>query len=184
MVFDRNAVNVGRTILDFGLGDLKGTYQNTARLRSKGWLVALFFAVGDSSSIQAIDTLQSWTSELPQDKVSTIGIAGGEREDIEKFVAARNSTFSVMWDYNDYVATIWSITDIPTLFVTDAAGKVLVRMAGADAARYADVKTLLQAEIKKAEEAAKAAAEAKAAADAAKAAEAAKDQKEPAAAKK
>lgn len=184
MVFDRNAVNVGRTILDFGLGDLKGTYQNTARLRSKGWLVALFFEVGDHGSIQAIDILQSWIAELPTDKVSIIGIAGGEREDLEKFVAARNIAFPVMWDYNDYVATIWSIADIPTLFVTDAQGKVLVRTAGADASKYADVKALLQNEIEKAEQAAKAAAEAKAAADAQKAAEAAKDEKQPAAAAK
>ena len=181
MVFDRNAVNVGRTILDFGLGDLKGAYQNTGRLRSKGWLVAVFVEVGDYSSIQAIDTLQSWISELPADKVSVIAIAGGEREDLEKFAEARNITFPVLWDYNDYVATIWSIADIPTLFVTDAAGKVLVRLAGADAAKYAEAKAMLEGEIKKAEEAAKAAAEAKAAADAQKAAEAAK---EPAGAKK
>jgi peroxiredoxin len=181
MVFDRNAITLGRTILDFGLGDLQGAYQNTARLRGKGWLLALFFSPSDPNSAQATNILQAWTSELPGDKVSLLGISIGERPQVEEFAKAHNLTFPIVWDYEEYVATIWSITAIPTLFLTDIGGHVLAKIEGANAAKYDEAKSQLLEGIKKAEEAARAAAEAKAAADAAKAAEAAK---EPAAAKK
>jgi len=164
MVFDRSSINVGRTIQDFGLGDLSGVYRNTAKLRAKGWLIIVFFDASFSGYSNVIDALKMWNSSLPADKVTILGVGIGKREDLVQFAAANSVNFPLVWDYDDYVAATWSVSALPTIYLMDAGGRVLARLTGANDADLAEAKAVIETGIAKAAE--KAAAE-KAAADAA-----------------
>jgi len=164
MVFDRSAINVGRTIQDFGLGDLSGVYRNTAKLRAKGWLVIIFFDASDSKSSGTTGILKNWAASLPSDKVSILGVGVGERSDVEQYAKTYEVTFPLVWDYDDYVSATWSVSALPTVYVTNAGGKVLSRIIGSNSAELGEAQALLESEIEKAVEAARIAAE-KAAAD-------------------
>jgi peroxiredoxin len=166
MVFDRSSINVGRTIQDFGLGDLTGVYRNTAKLRAKGWLVIYFFDATQADSAAVAETLKGWTTSLAADKVTILGVGLGTRESVEEFAKAHGLEFPVVWDYDEYVAATWSIVELPTFYVTNAGGKVLARITGADEAELTAAHILIADAIARAVEAARIAAD-KAAADAA-----------------
>jgi peroxiredoxin len=169
MVFDRSSITVGRTIQDFGLGDIAGVYRNTAKLRAKGWLVVAFFDASNDAAAGATKTLIGWSESLPSDKVTILGVGIGERDDVEKFAKTNNITFPVVWDYEDYVSVTWSVNALPTIYITNVGGTVLARVTGNDIADLENARLTIEAEIAKAAEAARIAAE-KAAADAATAA--------------
>jgi peroxiredoxin len=166
MVFDRSSINVGRTIQDFGLGDLSGVYRNTAKLRAKGWLVIFFFNSNQTASATAAKVLTGWLTSLPADKVSILGVGLGSRTDVEEFSKTNDISFPIVWDYEEYVAATWSIVDLPTFYITNAGGKVLARITGFNDKELDSGRAVIVNEISKAEEAARIAAE-KAAADAA-----------------
>ncbi|MDR3707718.1 MAG: TlpA disulfide reductase family protein [Capsulimonadaceae bacterium] len=168
-MFDRSAITPGRTIQEFGLCDLKGVYQNTTRLRSKGWLVVFFFKVDDEYSASVAATLGGWAAELPADRVSLLGVASGDRTALTNAAASLDIKFPVVWDPEDYVAGTWGINALPAVFVSDARGKVLARIAGDDQPALEAAKSSLSESVRKAIEAAAKAAEeaAKAAAPAA-----------------
>jgi peroxiredoxin len=171
MVFDRSSINVGRTIQDFGLGDLSGNYRNTAKLRVKGWLIIVFFDAANSSSAATTDILKAWTTSLPSDKVAMLGVGIGQRSDVEAFEKDHDPGFPLVWDYDEYVSATWSVSALPTVYVTNAGGKVLARVVGESAIDLESARSIVAAEIAKADEAARIAAEKaaaeKAAADAA-----------------
>jgi peroxiredoxin len=171
MVFDRNSINVGRTIQDFGLGDLTGVYRNTAKLRAKGWLIVAFFDASAKNTSTVIDTLKAWSTLLSPDKVTILGVGIGERSDVEEFAKSNELQFPVVWDYNDYVAATWSVSALPSIYVTNTGGKVLARSVGGKAEELEAIHDLVAGEVVKAAEAARIAAEKaateKAAADAA-----------------
>ncbi|HEY3330972.1 MAG TPA: redoxin domain-containing protein [Capsulimonadaceae bacterium] len=169
-MFDRSAITEGRTIQEFGLCDVKGVYQNTAKLRAKGWLAVLFFDPSDAYSASVAAQLQEWATTLPGDKLSVVGVGRGERADLVKFAADKALTYTVLWDLEDYTLGLWGVTALPTLFVTNAQGSVLAKIAGDDKPAIAAAKAVLEVGIQKAAEAA---AAAKAAEEAAKAAAAA-----------
>ena len=164
MVFDRNAINTGRRIQDFGLCDLQGNYQNSAKMRAKGFLAVAFLEATDPNSQSMARDLQNWTAL--GEKLTVAAVVFGEREDVEKMAQAGSLTYPVLWDFEMYVAPIWSVSAVPTLFLVDSQGLVLGRVLGADEDELAAAQSTLAEVIHKSDEAAKAAAEAKAAADA------------------
>jgi peroxiredoxin len=165
MAFDRNAINTGRPMQDFGLCDLKGVYQHSTRLRSKGFLVVAFLRPSDPSSISVAKTLQEWTTV--SDKVTVVAVAVGERSEAETLFEQTGVTFPVLWDFEAYTASTWAVSAAPAIFIVSGQGLVLGRVLGHDKAELDAARSLLVDEVAKAEAAAKAAAEAKAAADAA-----------------
>jgi hypothetical protein len=167
MVFDRTAISSGRTIQDFGLCDLKGVYQHTSRMRSKGFLAIAFIDSASPASIDIITALADWTSIGP--KVAGVVVAMGERADAESLASTTQTTLPILWDAENYLAPIWAITAVPTIFVVNDKGIVLGRVRGTDSAELLSAKEMIAEEVRKSDEAAAAAAAAKAAADAAKA---------------
>lgn len=159
-MFDRSAITEGRLIQEFGLCDLKGVYQNTSKLRAKGWLVVLFFDAGDSFSTSVVKALQGWSGELPADKVAILGVGRGDSETLKTFAAEQNVTFPIVWDFDDYVGGLYGINAVPTLFVTDARGKVLARIVGDNAGARETAKAVIVDALRAAAEAAAKAAEA------------------------
>ncbi len=161
MVFDRSAINVGRRIQDFGLCDLTGIYQNSTKLRTKGYLVVGFLSSTDSSSAAVAKELESW--KAISDKLSICALALGEREEAQNFAALTSVTFPVLWDADNYTSQNWGVNEVPALFITDSQGIVMDKVIGNDIAPLKAAKDLLTEVIRKADEAAKAAADAAAA---------------------
>ncbi len=163
MVFDRSALSVGRRIQDIGLSDLKGVYQNTEKLRTKGWLVLAFLDSHTAGSAAMLEQLVQWTGDVGSDKVSFLGVVEGDRRDAESFAKQGNGTFPVVWDIDEYALAIYGLTGTPTTFITDSKGLILCKVVGSDREESAGAFAVLKAQIEKAEAAAKAAAEAAAA---------------------
>ena len=178
--YGANTAGTSRPIQDFGLSDTKGVYQYTAKLRAKGLLVVVFFAPNSPPSVEALKTVQAWTTETPTQKWTAIGVAEGDRIEMAQFADAQGlSNISVVLDFELYQTRMWGVSHLPSVYlVSGKTGRVLQKILGEDAAALNGMKQMLADEVAKivaAEEAAKAAAEeAKKAEEEKKAAEAAK----------
>ncbi len=178
--YGAHTARTSRPIQDFGLCDTKGVYQYTAKLRAKGLLVVVFFSPDSPPSVEALKTVQAWTTETPTQKWTAIGVAEGDRIEMAEFAEAQGlSNISVVLDYELYQTRMWGVSHLPSIYlVSGKTGRVLERILGEDAPALDGMKQMLADEVAKivaAEEAAKAAAEeAKKAEEEKKAAEAAK----------
>jgi len=178
--YGSNTMGLARPIQDFGLSDLKGVYQYTAKLRAKGLLVVIFFSPASMPSVRALQAVQSWTAELATQKWTAIGVGEGDRAELGQFAEQHGLTgLSMVIDYELYQTRQWGVSHLPSLYlVSGKTGRVLHKILGEDAEALAGMKQMLMDEVGKivaAEEAAKKAEEEKKAAEAAaKAAEAAK----------
>jgi peroxiredoxin len=176
--YGANTAGMGRSIQDFGLSDLKGQYQYTAKLRVKGLLVVVFYSPASAPSVRALEAVQGWTTELPTQKWTALGVGDGDREELKQFAEQYGLTgISLVLDHELYQTRAWGVSHLPSLYlVSGRTGRVLHKIMGEDAPALEGMKQMLTAEVNKivaAEEAAKKADEEKKAADAAKAAEAA-----------
>lgn len=172
-----NTMGAGRTMQDFGLCNAAGEYVYTARLRTKGLLVIVFFSPTSPPSARALQAVQTWTTNMPTDKWTVIGVADMEREDLTAFGQAQGlSSVTLVMDHELYQTRNWGVSHLPSLYlVSGKTGRVLGKVMGDDAGELDAIKQLLTGEIEKivaAENAAKAAAakaeEEKKAAEAAK----------------
>jgi peroxiredoxin len=174
------SLGAGRTIQDFSLCDLAGSFVFTARLRPKGLLVVVFFSPDGQVSTSVVRTVQQWADDIGLEKWTALGVAGPDRDTLKSFAEAQGiSKVTIAVDYELNQTRGWGISHLPSTFIIDGkSGRILKKVIGDDAAELASAKELLSTEvakIKAAEEAAKKAEEEKKAAEAAaKAAEAAK----------
>ena len=173
-------MGTGRPIQDFGLGDLKGNYQYTAKLRAKGLLVVVFFSPDSAPSVRALQAVQGWTAGLPTQKWTALGVADGDRAEMNQFAEAHGlGEVMIVLDHELYQTRQWGVSHLPSLYlVSGRTGRVLHKILGEDARALDGMKGMLTDEVEKivtAEAAAKKAEDDKKAADAAaKAAEASK----------
>ncbi len=178
--YGANTAGTSRPIQDFGLSDTKGVYQYTAKLRVKGLLVVVFFSMDSPPSVDALRTVQGWTTETPTQKWTALGVGEGERPELIQFAEAQGlSNISILLDYELYQTRMWGVSHLPSIYlVSGQTGRVLHKIVGEDDAALDGMKKMLADEVAKiiaAEEAAKVAAEeAKKAEEEKKAAEAAK----------
>jgi peroxiredoxin len=178
--YGANTMGTGRPIQDFGLGDLKGQYQYTAKLRAKGLLVVVFFSPDSPPSVRALQMVQSWTADLPTQKWTALGVGDGDRAEMGQWAEQQGlEGVSIVIDHELYQTRAWGVSHLPSLYlVSGKTGRVLHKILGEDAAALDGMKQMLTDEVTKivtAEAAAQKAEEEKKAAEAAaKAAEAAK----------
>ena len=178
--YGANTAGTSRPIQDFGLSDVKGIYQYTAKLRAKGLLVIVFFSAASAPSVRALEAVQAWTADLPAQKWTALGVGEGDRTALAQFAEAHGlSNVSLLIDHELYQTRQWGVSHLPSLYlVSGKTGRVLHKILGEDAPALDGMKQMLTDEVGKivaAEEAAKKAEEEKKAAEAAaKAAEAAK----------
>lgn len=178
--YGANTAGVGRTIQDFGLSDLKGNYQYTAKMRAKGLLVVVFFATDSAPSVRALQSVQSWIADLPTQKWTALGVGDGDRAELVQFAEAHGlDGVTLVLDHDLYQTQQWGVSNLPSLYlVSGRTGRVLHKIMGEDAPALDGMKKMLTDEVNKivtAEAAAKKADDDKKAAEAAaKAAEAAK----------
>ena len=178
--YGANTMGTGRSIQDFGLSDLKGNYQYTARLRAKGLLVVVFFSPDSAPSVRALREVQSWTVGLPTQKWTALGVGDGDRAELNQFAEANGlDAVTIVLDHELYQTRQWGVSHLPSLYlVSGKTGRVLHKIMGEDARSLDGMKQMLTDEVDKivtAEAAAKKADDDKKAAEAAaKAAEASK----------
>lgn len=178
--YGANTAGTGRPIQDFGLSDLKGNYQYTAKLRAKGLLVVVFFSPDSAPSVRALQTVQSWIAELPTQKWTALGVGDGDRAELNQFAQTHGlEGVSIVLDHDLYQTRAWGVSHLPSLYlVSGKTGRVLHKILGEDAQAIDGMKGMLTDEVEKivtAEAAAKKVEDDKKAAEAAaKAAEAAK----------
>jgi len=170
--YGANTAGTARPIQDFGLSDTNGLYQYSAKLRVKGLLVVVFFAPDSAPSVQALEAVQRWTSDLPTQKWTALGVAEGDRTELAQFAAQRGlANISILLDFELYQTRQWGVSNLPSVYlISGKSGRVLHKILGLDEAALDGMKQMLHDEVGKmvaTEEAAKKAAEEKAAADAA-----------------
>lgn len=178
--YGANTAGTGRLIQDFGLSDLKGNYQYTAKLRAKGLLVVVFYALDSDPSVRALEAVQAWTADLPAQKWTALGVGDGDRAELGRFAEARGlDNVTLVLDHDLYQTRQWGVSNLPSLYlVSGKTGRVLHKILGEDGPAMDGMRAMLADEVDKivtAEAAAKKADDDKKAAEAAaKAAEAAK----------
>ena len=178
--YGANTAGTGRAIQDFGLTDLKGNYQYTAKLRAKGLLVVVFYATESAPSVRALEVVQSWAADLPTQKWTFLAVSDGDRGELAQFAEAQGLTAATLvLDHDLYQTRQWGVSNLPSVYlVSGRTGRVLHKILGEDARAMDGMRAMLTDEVEKivtAEAAAKKADDDKKAADAAaKAAEAAK----------
>jgi peroxiredoxin len=178
--YGADTMGTGRPIQDFGLTDLKGNYQYTAKLRAKGLLVVVFFSTDSAPSVRALQSVQSWISDLPTQKWTALGVGDGDRTELGQFAEAHGlEGVSIVLDHELYQTRQWGVSHLPSLYlVSGKTGRVLHKILGEDTQALDGMKQMLTDEVQKimtAEAAAKKAEDDKKAAEAtAKAAEASK----------
>ncbi len=178
--YGANTAGTGRAIQDFGLTDLKGNYQYTAKLRAKGLLVVVFYATESAPSVRALEVVQSWAADLPTQKWTFLAVGDGDRGELAQFAEAQGLTAATLvLDHDLYQTRQWGVSNLPSVYlVSGRTGRVLHKILGEDARAMDGMRAMLTDEVEKivtAEAAAKKADDDKKAADAAaKAAEAAK----------
>jgi len=176
--YGANTAGTGRAIQDFGLSDLKGNYQYTAKLRAKGLLVVVFFATDSAPSVRALEAVQSWTADLPTQKWTFLGVGDGDRGELAQFAEAHGlAAITLVLDHDLYQTRQWGVSNLPSVYlVSGRTGRVLHKILGEDGRAMDGMRAMLTDEVEKiatAEAAAKKADDDKKAADAAaKAAEA------------
>jgi peroxiredoxin len=167
-----NTAGLNRVVQDFGLCDLKGEYLYTAKARTKGLLVVVFFDPASPPSVRALEAVQAWTADLPTQKWTALGVSEGGREEMTQFADARKiDGVTLLLDYELYQTRRWGVSNLPSVYlIAGKTGRVLAKAIGDDAATLEGVKKLLSSEVAKivaAEEAAKKADEEKKASEAA-----------------
>ena len=178
--YGANTAGTGRAIQDFGLTDLKGNYQYTAKLRAKGLLVVVFYALDSAPSVRSLEAVQAWTADLPTQKWTALGVGDGDRAELARFAEARGlDAITLVVDHDLYQTRQWGVSNLPSLYlVSGRTGRVLHKIMGEDGPAMDGMRAMLADEVNKivtAEAAAKKAEDDKKATEAAaKAAEAAK----------
>lgn len=174
-----NTMGIGRVVQDFGLCDLKGEYVYTAKARTKGLLVVVFCGLYSAPSVRALEAVQSWTSDLPTQKWTALGVTEGDRDDASSFAQQyKLDGITLLLDHELYQTRRWGVSHLPSVYVIEGkTGRVLAKVVGDDADALGHAKQMLRETVAKmvaAEAAAKKADDEKKAAEAAaKAAEAA-----------
>jgi peroxiredoxin len=167
-----NTPGLNRVIQDFGLCNLKGEYFYTAKLRTKGLLVVVFFAPNSAPSVLALETVQNWAAELASPKWSAVALTEGEHDEVAAWADGRKlDGVPILLDHELYQTRRWGVSHLPTVYLVDGkSGRVLSKITGDDTAGLSATKQMLSDTIAKmvaADEAAKKAEEDKKAADAA-----------------
>lgn len=103
-----NTAGLGRVVQDFGLCDLKGEYVYTAKTRTKGLLVVVFFDPSSAPSVQALEAVQAWTADLPTQKWTALGVSEGDRQEMAQFAEDRKlDGVTLLLDHELYQTRRW-----------------------------------------------------------------------------
>ena len=126
-------VDAGRTAPGFSLKGLDGTTYSLEGLREKGPVVAAFFKISCPVCQFTYPFLQRLYERYGGDDVTFLGISQDDAKATAGFARQYGATFPMALDEKEkgYPASnAYGLTSVPTIFLIDAAGKVLVSSMG------------------------------------------------------
>ncbi len=115
---------------DFSLPDLNGENHRLADYRGKV-LIVNFWAVWCRPCIKEMPSLQNASKLLQADGVDVTAINVGDTADqIKAFLKQRPVDFQILLDQQSKVMVNWKVLAMPTTYVLDSAGNIVMRVIG------------------------------------------------------
>lgn len=170
--YGASTAGLNKVVQDFGLCNLQGEYLYTAKARTKGLLVVVFYGINSAPSTRALQTVQEWTATLPAGKWTALAVGEGGRDELTAYQNNNGlAGLTFLIDHELYQTRRWGVSHLPSVYViAGKTGQVLAKMIGDEPGALTAARGVLSGEIDKlvaADEAARQAAEEKKAADAA-----------------
>ena len=115
---------------DLTLGDLSGETLELSDFRGKT-VVINFWATWCPPCREEMPALQRAWEQLRDDDVVVIGVAVGEqRASVQAYVKQMALSFPMALDPETEVASAWAVKGLPTTFVVDASGRIVLQAIG------------------------------------------------------
>jgi len=116
---------------DFQLTDQTGETRGLSDYKGKV-LVVNFWATWCSPCVKEMPSLQRAAEKLSTDNIQVIGISMGETHDeIGRFLKKQSIDFPLLADSNSSVSDQWRVPGLPTTYVINKEGYVVIRVVGA-----------------------------------------------------
>ncbi len=114
----------------FRLTDLEGKPRSLSDYRGKV-LIVNFWATWCIPCIKEMPALQRASNRLGVEDIHVIAINMGEsRENVSRFQQRQSIQFPLLLDPDTQVSTAWSVLGLPTTYVVDPNGLVVIRVVG------------------------------------------------------
>lgn len=115
---------------DFSLVDLDGKTRTLAEFAGRT-VIANFWATWCPPCRAEIPSMERAWQALKGDNVTMLALhVGGDADQIWTFLADMNVTFPVLIDAQGATSKAWGTIGLPTTFVVDPAGKLVLRAIG------------------------------------------------------
>ncbi len=114
----------------FSLMDLEGNSRSSTDYQGKV-LIVNFWATWCISCVKEMPSLQRVAEKLGVDDIHVIAINMGEsQENVSSFQQRQSIQLPLLLDPETKVSTAWSVLDLPTTYVVDPNGRVVIRVVG------------------------------------------------------
>jgi len=126
-------VNAGQTAPEFSLKGIDGKIYSLEELRRKGPVLAAFFKISCPVCQFTFPFLQRLYERYGSDDVTFLGISQDDAKATAGFAKQYGITFPIALDEKEkgYPASnAYGLTNVPTLFLMDADGKVSISSMG------------------------------------------------------
>ena len=126
-------VSAGQTAPEFSLQGLDGTGYSLEALRDKGPVIAAFFKISCPVCQFTFPFLQRLYQRYGDSRVTFLGISQDDAKATTTFAREYGATFPMALDEKEkgYPASnAYGLTNVPTIFLIDADGKVRVSSMG------------------------------------------------------
>lgn len=115
---------------EINLPDLSGTSHRLSDLQGKV-VVVNFWASWCTPCVRELPALQRLKDRLEVGGGTVLAVnAGDSLSQIERFLKRRPTTLLVLRDEKSEATSAWKVSSMPTTFVVDASGKIVMRVVG------------------------------------------------------
>lgn len=117
----------------FELPDLEGKIHTSAEYKGKPVLLD-FWATWCITCAQTIPQVKDWQSKYSEKGLQILGISIDKRKGrkMNKFIKKYQMNYPLLWDKENSLATPLNFESIPTMFLFDSEGKLILALRGVD----------------------------------------------------
>lgn len=133
LLFSLSFANETTQMPKFQLPDLGGTVHNSEEYKGKPVLLD-FWATWCITCAQTIPQVKSWQTKYADKGLQILGISIDKRKGrkMNKFIKKYKMNYPLLWDKENSLATPLNFESIPTMFLFDAEGKLILALRGVD----------------------------------------------------
>lgn len=126
-----NTLNNNEYMRDLLLTDTAGETRSTAQARKAGMLLLVFFKTACPTCQLTFPYLQKLAEGYKDSGTFTVwGVSQDDRQATQAFAEQFGITFPLLLDRDLWNSTTYGITNVPTLYLTDASGLVQRKVVG------------------------------------------------------